>query len=180
MPSKLIDRHEYLAVPNFRDAVRNLYEDLNISIFSDPQFLVVSWASNPSKLSGVAVGGPETDYPCLREQTSNYFFYQWQVLVSVYAFSFLVAFVGVVSGVYAMHKDRAKEQCEITFSSIAEAEATNSVRLNREGDKDTKIRCYPVDMHDGKRAYGFQVEERGGQESSSRSVFGEKKGTTTA
>ncbi|KAH7154746.1 hypothetical protein DER46DRAFT_688820 [Fusarium sp. MPI-SDFR-AT-0072] len=170
--SKLIDRHEHLTVPNFQDAVRHLYEDLLISLLSDPQLLVVSWAADPSKLSGTGVGGPDTYYSCIRQREANYFFYNWKVLVAVYVASFAVASVGVTYGIVAMYKDGVREQREMTFSSIAGA--TRRVSLDQNEDRETKIRCWPVEERSGDRLYEFRAEGRAGQENGSRSAFGEK------
>ncbi|KAH7131004.1 hypothetical protein EDB81DRAFT_905796 [Dactylonectria macrodidyma] len=171
IPSRLIDRHEWLPVPNLQEEVRRLYEDIIISLFSDPQMIAVSWASDASKRSGVAVGGEDTNHPCLRQQTGNFFFYQWQVLLTVYTISLVIATVGVVSGFLAMHKEGFQEQREMSFSSIAES--TNGAKIFREVDKDTMIRYVRVDGHGGESVYQFERED-GRYESSSRSDIGDK------
>lgn len=53
-----------------------MYEDLLISLLSEPDFVVVSWASN-GKPSGYASGGSETEYPCDRTRLSSTFRYDW-------------------------------------------------------------------------------------------------------
>ncbi|KAF4980553.1 hypothetical protein FZEAL_3488 [Fusarium zealandicum] len=165
--SRLLDRHHLLAVPNLKEAVRDLYEDMIISLFSDPQMLAVSWAADPSKFTGVAVGGPETNYPCERERIAPFFIYQWRVLVAVYTVSFVVAMVGVAWGILAMHKDGVREQREMTFSSIAAA--TKEVSLDKCMDKGTKIRSYPVGGRPGDRVYEFRLE---GQDNGQREKMG--------
>ncbi|KAM5352926.1 hypothetical protein ACJ41O_005648 [Fusarium nematophilum] len=171
IPSRLIDRHEWLPVAKLQEEVRRLYEDIIISLFSDPQMIAVSWAYDPSKRSGVALGGEETNWPCIRQQTGNFFFYQWQVLLTVYAVTFVIASVGVVSGFLAMHKEGLQEQREMRFSSIAEA--TNGVRIFKEVDQDAMLRYVRLDGPGGEGVYGFERED-GRYESSSRSVLGDK------
>ncbi|KAK7426556.1 hypothetical protein QQZ08_006886 [Neonectria magnoliae] len=171
IPSRLIDRHEWLPVHNLQNEVRRLYEDIIISLFSDPQMIAVSWAADPSRRSGVALGGEDTKWPCIRQQTGNYFFYQWQILLTVYAVTFLIASVGVVSGFLAMHKEGLQEQREMRFSSLAES--TNGVRIDYVFDKDTQLRYCRVDGPSGERFYGFEKEE-GARYNSSRSDMADK------
>ncbi|KAM0554198.1 hypothetical protein ACHAPJ_006999 [Fusarium lateritium] len=61
--SPLLARPENLPIPGFEKAVRTLYEDLLISLLSDPLLLAVAWASDPDELSGRGKGGPDTQYP---------------------------------------------------------------------------------------------------------------------
>ncbi|KAH7147920.1 hypothetical protein DER46DRAFT_629959 [Fusarium sp. MPI-SDFR-AT-0072] len=51
MTSKLVGRHEFLPVPDFENQIRRLYENLIISLLSDTQLLIVSWAANPDEPS---------------------------------------------------------------------------------------------------------------------------------
>lgn len=154
--SKLIDQRQNLAVPNLQDAVTHLYEDLLISLLSNPQLLVVSWAANSSELSGIGLGGEETRYACIRQRTGNFFVYQWQVLVAVYTASFFIACVGVAYGIFAMQRDGISNQREMTFSSIAVA--TRKVELDQRGDGETRVRCWPVEERQGSRLYEFRTE----------------------
>lgn len=154
--SRLLDRHEWLPVHELQKQVRAIYEDIIISLFSDPQMIAVSWASDPTRPSGVGLGGKDTMYPCLREQTANFFFYQWEVLATVYAVTFIIAAVGVVSGFLAMHKEGLEEQRTMLFSSIAEA--TNGVRIVKVEDSETVVRYCRVDEAGGGRVYRFERE----------------------
>ncbi|KAF4455183.1 hypothetical protein FALBO_15689 [Fusarium albosuccineum] len=156
--SRLIDRHDYLAVPDFQKKLQEVYEDILISLFSDPQMLAVAWAADPSKQSGVGAGDSDTNYPCMRQRTANQFHYQWEVLFPVYLASFIIATFGVAYGIFAMAQDGVDEQRETTFSSIAGA--TKGVSLDQKEDRDTKIKCWPVEERPGSRAYEFRVEER--------------------
>ncbi|KAL9567821.1 hypothetical protein ACKAV7_008124 [Fusarium commune] len=53
--TRLITPVNYLPIKNFRQGIQSLYEDMIISIFSEPSFSVVSWAAN-GKPSGIAKG----------------------------------------------------------------------------------------------------------------------------
>lgn len=159
--SKLIDRHESLPVPNLQHEVRRLYEDLIISLLSDPQFAVVAWAANSTRRSGTGVGGEDTRYKCARQKKGAFFFYHWPVLVSVYFVSFAIAAMAVAYGIFAMQKDGINKQREMTFSSIAGA--TRVVNLEQGDGGVTKIRCWPVEESPGDRYYEFRAERQGGQ-----------------
>lgn len=153
--SKLIDRHETLPVPNFEARVRNLYENLLISLLSDPQLLAVAWASDPSKLSGIGEGGPDTAYPCTLIRKASYFFYHWQILVFVYGASFIVASAAVTYGIVAMRRDGVEELRQMTFSSIARA----TKRMNLDQDENNRRRIRAVEERPGSGLYEFRVED---------------------
>ncbi|CEI67747.1 hypothetical protein FVEN_g9555 [Fusarium venenatum] len=153
--SKLVARPESLPVPNFEDAVQKLYEDMLISLLSDPLLLAVAWASHPSELSGRGPGGPDTEYPCVRMRTGSYFSYNWGVLVVVYAASFLVGIVGVVYGLVVMSQDGVKELRQMTFSSIAKT--TQKMDLDQSENRKSRIRA--VEERPGSGIFEFRVED---------------------
>ncbi|KAM0232508.1 hypothetical protein ACHAP5_010680 [Fusarium lateritium] len=153
--SKLVARPETLPIPDFEKAVRRLYEDLLVSILSDPLLLAVSWASHPDKLSGRGEGGPNTNYPCIRRRTASYFSYNWEVLVVVYAASFIVAAVGVAYGLIVMRLDGVEELREMTFSSIAKT--TKKMDLDPSEDRRRRIRV--VEERPGSGMFEFVVED---------------------
>ncbi|KAF5654853.1 hypothetical protein F25303_1197 [Fusarium sp. NRRL 25303] len=157
--TNLLDRHESLAVHDFQQQVRRVYEDLIISLLSDPQLLVVAWAADPSKLSGTGIGGEDTKYQCERRRKANFFDYGWPVLVAVYSVSFVVASIGVYYGIDAMSSDGNNAQRVMTFSAIAGA--TKKVPVDEVEKRDTKIRCFPTDERPGERTYEFRAELEG-------------------
>ncbi|KAF7557560.1 hypothetical protein G7Z17_g578 [Cylindrodendrum hubeiense] len=158
--SKLIDRRNGLPVPRLDEAVRRLYEDLIISLLSDPQLLVVSWAANSSRLSGIGVGDEDTRYNCVRQQKTALFFYHWQALAAVYIASFAIAAVAVAYGILAMNQEGINKQRDMTFSSIAGA--TRRVNMDDDEDGVTKMRAWPIEEGPGGRLYEFRAEGRGG------------------
>ncbi|RSL81613.1 hypothetical protein CEP51_005708 [Fusarium floridanum] len=168
--SRLMDKHDYIAVLDLKRQVRRAYEDLLISLLYNPQLLVVSWAANTSELSGTLPGGPE--YRCQRHKLVNKFHYQREVLLAVYTICFVVALVGVLSGMYAMSKDGVVEQREMTFSAIAGA--TKHLSLDEYRDKETMVRAFPMREGDAGRIYEFALQDGGKHDNSSRSALDSK------
>ncbi|KAM0229028.1 hypothetical protein ACHAPO_010306 [Fusarium lateritium] len=149
----LLDQHESLPIRDFQREVNRIYEDLIISLLSNPQFLIVAWAADPSKLSGTREGGEETNYACERRRKANFFDYGWSILVGVYTVSFIIASIGVYYGIRAMTSDGTDAQRVMTFSAIAGA--TKKVTV----DEATKIRCFPTEERPGE--YEFRAELQG-------------------
>lgn len=171
--SRLMDKHDYIAVPNLEQELRRLYEDMLISLLSNPQLLVVSWADDPSQLSGTE-DGDDREYPCRKHKLVNKFVYQWEVLLAVYAISFAISLVGVITGMYAMWKDKVKEQRDMTFSAIAGA--TKELKLDQHDDQKTMIRCFPREKEPGVRVYEFLFPDGSAQDNSSTSALDSKPG----
>ncbi|KAM0444633.1 hypothetical protein ACHAQK_002131 [Fusarium lateritium] len=157
--TNLLDRHESLPVHNFQQEVRRVYEDLLISLLSDPQLLAVAWASDPSKLSGTGIGDEDTNYKCERRRKANFFDYGWPVLAAVYIVSFVIASIGVYFGIDAMTSDGTYAQRVMTFSAIAGA--TKKVSVDDVDRRETKIRCFPSEERPGERTYEFRAELQG-------------------
>jgi len=118
--TRLVDPHTYLPVPDLMDAVQSLYEDIVLSLFSNPQFLAVAWAANPAMLSGTVSGGEDTRYPCLRERRLNVFFYHRLDLWLVYGAALLFACIGVGFGLAAVGQNGGVFR-GTRFSNIVEA-----------------------------------------------------------
>jgi hypothetical protein len=156
---KLLDRHESLPVHYFQKEVRRTYEDLLITLLSDPQLLAVAWAADPSKLSGTGTGGEDTKYKCERRRKANYFDYGWLVLVAVYTVSSVIVLVGVCFGIDAMTSDGTDAQRVMTFSAIAGA--TKKVSVDEFDRRETKIRCFTSEKRPGERTYEFRAELQG-------------------
>ncbi|RBR11988.1 hypothetical protein FVER53590_26521 [Fusarium verticillioides] len=89
-----------LPIPNLRQGMQKLYEDLVISLLSEPSFVTVAWASN-GKPSGTGNGDASTRYPCRRQRQTTLFVYKQVQLLSVYAASILLAVAGVLVGIQA-------------------------------------------------------------------------------
>lgn len=117
--TKLIDRHNYLPISNFREEVQGFYEEIILSLLSDPQFIAVSWANDPGQYTGIELGGKETNYPCIRERTTNCYVYHKAQLWSVYVVAILIALGGLVSGAVAARGEGVTRNTR--FSSMVAA-----------------------------------------------------------
>ncbi|KAF4495320.1 hypothetical protein FAGAP_8552 [Fusarium agapanthi] len=160
LQTRLLDRLNYLPVANFPLEVQKFYEEILISFLSDPQMSAVSWAADPSKYSGRFDSGPDLDYPCVRWQNRNCFFYNYAQLWAVYALSMGITILAVASGVNAMEEDAMMRS--LSFSAILAATRASSLdklRWEREADvKSSKIGFGIVSDRTGERTYSFGVE----------------------
>lgn len=170
--TRLIDRLNYLPIAKFQDELQDFYEEILMSFFSDPQFIVVSWASDPSKWSGSAAGGNKTDYDCMRFQQRNCYFYNEAQLWAVYAISMGITVVAVASGVAAMEEDSLMRS--LSFSAILAATRGSSLdklRWEKGAEiKNSKIGFGLVSGQTGERAYSFGVEGDVSQEKTAMST----------
>ncbi|KAF7558414.1 hypothetical protein G7046_g5733 [Stylonectria norvegica] len=158
--TRLIERHNYLPIKNFQKEVQKLYEEMILSLLSNPQFIAVSWANDPSQYSGVTVGGAETEYPCSRERTTNCYFYHAAELWSVYAVTIAIAIGALISGVLATRDEGLTRNTR--FSSIlAAAKGQGLDNVQWQGDRraqDLKVGYGLVPGVAGDQVYGFGLE----------------------
>ncbi|KAF5565517.1 hypothetical protein FPHYL_4211 [Fusarium phyllophilum] len=136
LSTRLLTPVNYLPVKNLKQEIRTFYEDIIISIFSEPYFKVVSWAAN-GKPSGMAKGGPSTAYPCRRQRMATFFHYNMAQLLSVYAASIFLAGIGVLLGLQAYLEEGAMR--DMKPSSIIEASRASNLHV-RQG-RGVKIGC---------------------------------------
>ncbi|TDZ16620.1 hypothetical protein Cob_v010458 [Colletotrichum orbiculare MAFF 240422] len=116
--TRLIDQHNYLGVNNLIDEVQSFYEDIILSMFTNPRFLAVAWASAPDEVTGTSVGHDKR-YPCTRERTDNRYRYHAADLWSVYSVAIFLAIIGVSFGVAAVREEGLVRNTR--FSSIVAA-----------------------------------------------------------
>ncbi|KAF4465847.1 hypothetical protein FALBO_7297 [Fusarium albosuccineum] len=158
--TRLIDRLNYLTVEDFPEQVQSFYEEILVSFLSDPQFITVSWAYDPSRWSGQFKGGEKTDYKCVRWQVRGCYFYNYAQLWAVYAISMGITVVAVASGIAAIQEDSMMRS--LSFSAILAATRGTSLdklRWEREADiMGSKIGFGVVSGHTGERTYSFGVE----------------------
>lgn len=117
--TRLMDMHSYLAVPNLETVLPTLYEDMLLSLLSNPQFLAVAWAADTSRVSGTALGGEDTRYPCTRHRTTNRYRYHAADLWAVYTVAVLLCILAVSYGTYAVLDEGVTRTTR--FSAIAAA-----------------------------------------------------------
>ncbi|KPM35421.1 hypothetical protein AK830_g11168 [Neonectria ditissima] len=159
--TRLIERVNYLPVTKFHREVEAFYEEMLLSLLSNPQFLAVSWASDPSKPSGVAAGGASTRYPCTRERTTNTFVYHRLELWIVYSIAIVMALAGVVSGLTALREEGVFR--DNRFSSVVAATRGPSLNKVRWGGgerstRDLRVGFGVVTGYAGEREPGFGLE----------------------
>jgi hypothetical protein len=118
--TKLVNPHNYLAVPNLMDQVQSFYEDIILSLFSNPQFLAVAWAGNVSELSGTGTSTTAGQYPCVKSRVLNRFVYHRRDLWLVYSAMILLTGVSVALGTMAI-KQNGGTMKNTRFSSIVAA-----------------------------------------------------------
>ena len=80
------------------ESMQNMFEDILFSMFSYPQFLAVSWAANPSRITGYQEGDATTMYPCIRSKLENRFRYHPLELGAVYGVSVILTTAAVAVG----------------------------------------------------------------------------------
>ncbi|KAF4919382.1 hypothetical protein CGCVW01_v007944 [Colletotrichum viniferum] len=185
LQTKLIDPHNYLGVSNLMEQVQSLYEDIILSLFSNPRFISVVWASNTS-----AQTGPNTDetqrYRCTRERTDIRYDYHQGQLWAVYSVAIFLAIIGVAFGVAAVWEEGLVRNTR--FSSIVAA--TRGPALEKlpwgnavPGSDHRPVAgarvgygLVPTDPHVGGSTYGFglegDVKQRSREEQPSRTPTG--------
>ncbi|CZR68194.1 uncharacterized protein PAC_18093 [Phialocephala subalpina] len=119
--TRLIDKRTYLAFPDLMGQVQSFYEDIILSLFSNPQFLVVAWATDPSKSSGTQSGGAGGLYPCTKSRMRNVFVYKVRDLWLIYGSIIVLAGLGVLLGAAAIYQNGGGHMRDIRFSSIVAA-----------------------------------------------------------
>jgi len=124
--TKLLDpSNNYFAFANLKDLVQGFYEDIILSLFSNPQFVEVVWAARPDEQTGTRRQfgtGPPQDYlyPCTRTRTANMYSYHERDLWIVYGIAVALALASLVAGAFAIHENGGVVR-NTRFSSIVAA-----------------------------------------------------------
>lgn len=128
--TSLIDPETYIPYPTLMTDIQQFYENMTLSLLSNPQFVVVAWAADPSR-SGRDVGnatttpsGPVPDpalaYPCTRTRVANAYAYNRRDLWIAYAFAMGAATFAVVLGSAALSQNNFHVR-DVHVSSIVAA-----------------------------------------------------------
>jgi hypothetical protein len=121
LKTSLIDPRTYLSAPNLMDKVQSFYEDIIISLLSNPQFLAVAWASDPTQFSGTGLAnGTVGEYPCTKTRVISAFMYHSAQLWAIYSSIILLAGISVVLGAAAIAQNSGVVR-NAHFSSIVAA-----------------------------------------------------------
>jgi len=124
LKTRLIDPRTYLVVPNFIEQVQSFYEDIILSMFSNPQFLVVAWAADPKQPSGTGNATMENLlYPCTRTRLMNKFVYKTRDLWLVYSVAIVCATIGVAFGAAAIAQNNHHVRTTRFSSIVADTRA---------------------------------------------------------
>jgi hypothetical protein len=99
-------RQDYLPVPNFKQNVQSLFESIILSVFSNPQYRIVTWAAAPDQPVGPLESDGLNTYPCTRSKAQNRFEYHSQDLWIVYGISLLIAGAAVAMGTISVIQNR--------------------------------------------------------------------------
>ncbi|KAF4885999.1 hypothetical protein CGCF415_v015270 [Colletotrichum fructicola] len=189
--TKLIDHHNYLGVSNLMEQVQSLYEDIIISLFSNPRFISVVWADDTTQRTGTrtepkGLTSQEQKYPCTRERTDMRYDYHQGQLWAVYSVAIFLAIIGVAFGVAAVLEEGLVRNTR--FSSIVAA--TRGPGLEKlpwgntvPGSDHRPVAgarvgygLVPTDPHAGGSTYGFglegDVKQRSREEQPSRTPTG--------
>ncbi|KAL2021347.1 hypothetical protein VTK56DRAFT_7318 [Thermocarpiscus australiensis] len=123
----LIDRDTYLPIPNLMEQIQQFYENITLSLLSDPQLVIVTWAAQPDTRSGVgtpataaAAADPALAYPCTRTRISNAYLYKKRDLWIAYAVAIVAALACVVLGHAALAQNNHRVR-DVHVSSIVAA-----------------------------------------------------------
>ncbi|KAK7975787.1 hypothetical protein PG989_014250 [Apiospora arundinis] len=97
--SKIFDhQRNYLPDPHLMESMQSLFEDILLSMFSEPILAAVSWAADPTRMTGEREGDETTLYPCTRWKPENRFRYHPLELGAVYAVSILLTAAAIGIG----------------------------------------------------------------------------------
>jgi hypothetical protein len=143
--TKLIDPKTYLVKPNFTEQMQSFYLDMILSLFSNPQFLVVAWAADSSNQTGTLQSNTSSlAYPCIKTRVVNQYQYSSRDLWLVYGFAILLCGIGLVFGVFALRQDDWNGR-STRFSAILAASRARCLdnlpwSRNRYGDVAKEVR----------------------------------------
>ena len=162
LQTKLLDPgNNFLPVPDLADAVQAFYEDLILSMFSNPQFVPVVWAAQPAEQSGsLKEGGGSANhsaylYPCVRSRTTIMYSYHRRDLWIVYTIAISMAFAGVLAGTWAIWENDGALR-DVAFSSIVAASRGPALdRVNWEGKGSATGGDVPRDVKPARMGYGL-------------------------
>ena len=159
--TRLIDTETYLPQPNLSDQIRDFYENMTLSILSNPQFVVVSWAAKPTQRSGVTdpQGNPNDlpglGYPCTRTRVANAYVYNRRDLWIAYAAAIGAALFAVVLGSAALRQNNFHVRDSHVSSIVA---ATRAPCLEAMPWKASKWGEVPREILDHHLGYGVVAE----------------------
>lgn len=111
-------RQSYLPFPDLKLRIQSLFENLILSVFSNPQFTIVTWAAAPDRLVGPLQSDGTSGYPCTRSKAQNRFHYHAQDLWIVHGISLGSTVAAVAMGTISVVQNKGVLK-NTRYSSIA-------------------------------------------------------------
>lgn len=129
--TSLIDIETFLPARDLMAEIQHLYENVTLSLLSNPQFFVVSWAADPTRRSGNsnATADPALAYPCVKTRVANTFAYNRAELWTAYAVAVGAACFAVVLGSAALRQNGFRVRDARVSSIVAATRALGSESL---------------------------------------------------
>ncbi|KAK3687593.1 hypothetical protein B0T22DRAFT_489454 [Podospora appendiculata] len=157
MKTRLIDRTSYLVAPGFQHQLQTFYENMLLSLLSNPQFLAVAWAANPHEPSGRGTAADAgLRYPCTRTRTINAYNYKARDLWIVYALAITLAVAGVSFGAAALAQNNHHVR-DTRLSSIVAA--TRASCLDDLPWKASQWGEVPAEIRAARMGYGLVADD---------------------
>lgn len=169
----------YFPYANLQSQIQKFYSDIILSMLSNPQFTSVVWAAKPDQQSGLGQSQEELDrneelkYPCERSRTAPVYRYHMRDFWIVYGVSILLAFVGVVAGMFAIRENGGVTR-DTGFSDIVAA--TRGKRLDRVEWSEGRGVEVNYEVKEMRMGYGFVEGNTGGTQAGKLGVVGVRDG----
>lgn len=149
----LVDTETYLPDVNFPEMITSFYERIILSLLSNPQFLVVTWAAKPDQSSGVSnTTDPALAYPCTKTRISNAYQYNRRDMWIAYTVAIFASLVCVLLGTAALSQNNYHVRDVHVSSFVA---ATRAPCLENLPWKQSKWGEVSEDILDTRLGYGI-------------------------
>lgn len=171
MKTTLINKSTYLVADKFMARIQSFYENMILSLLSNPQFIVVSWAAKPEFRSGIGNETTAKDeslwYPCTKTRVINAYAYRARDLWIVYAIAITLSIVSVAFGAAALAQNNYHVRDTALSSIVA---ATRAPCLDQLPWKASKWGEVPPEIKDIKMGYGIVTDDVFGKSTPNLSV----------
>ena len=123
--TRLIDTRYHLPVPDLMQEIQMFYDNFTLSILSNPQLMIVTWAANSTQRSGITDSTEEEIektplYPCIRSRTINAYVYVKRDLWIAYSVAIALALTSICLGTSALAQNNFHVR-DLKVSSIVAA-----------------------------------------------------------
>ncbi|KAK4227466.1 hypothetical protein QBC38DRAFT_364198 [Podospora fimiseda] len=123
--TNLMDTRFHIVSQDLQQQIERFFDNFTLSILSNPQLMVVTWAADPFNRSGRLDSSPETIastplYPCVKSRTINAYAYVSRDLWIAYAVAIFLAIACVSLGTSALAQNNFHVR-DLKVSSIVAA-----------------------------------------------------------